>query len=538
VGDSTTSAAISFTWTVSSPISVTRPNDQTSTEGDSPTLTLGASGGGTKKYSAVGLPLGLQINTSSGVISGTVGAGASVYGPYWVTVTASDGTSSDRQSFHWTVKNPITITIPEVPTAREGEAYSLQIDAEDSTSGTLTYTAMGLPGDFTIDSVSGVISGTPGSAVTSAGLFTVSVIVSNGSYSNTRSFLITVLMPSRGLHNKADEKSPRQQVPPQQDAWRPAIDEEMVKFLKVSEQYAAYVKDLMAGMPKWELYLKYTGQEKAIEESKDKVLILKPIGTAYMRGKIPAPPGQLEKVEPAKEPPRTKAVILLTGEFVPWNGSLGLAPLELMNPEKFKKDALDFIVVDARGKDTLLYDLGQKAMGELGVELKKLQDAGTLEAMKSDELIKLLEKSAVKAVKEVGKPYLQEGKTLIWNVLVDVLRKHNMAPKKDPVTNAIQARRDQVRVFSAAGEPLTPERTTSSGFQISPSLKLSDITNLGKPGALKDNISIFGGRLIYNYKIDGKEGSVEFTPFFKYEWRKDDPRHHYMEGGFHVIIAW
>jgi len=51
-------------------------------------------------YNATGLPTGLSINTTTGVISGTVAAPAGVYP---VTVSVTDGSLTTNQTFTWTV---------------------------------------------------------------------------------------------------------------------------------------------------------------------------------------------------------------------------------------------------------------------------------------------------------------------------------------------------------------------------------------------------------------------------------------------------
>lgn len=83
-------------------VTVTNPGNQSSTVGKSVSLSITASdtAGGTLSYSASGLPAGLSINASTGVISGT----PSTTGTSSVTVTAKDSTGpSGTTSFTWTV---------------------------------------------------------------------------------------------------------------------------------------------------------------------------------------------------------------------------------------------------------------------------------------------------------------------------------------------------------------------------------------------------------------------------------------------------
>ncbi|MEU8589792.1 putative Ig domain-containing protein [Streptomyces sp. NPDC048664] len=83
-------------------VSVTNPGSQSTTTGGSVSLQISASdsAGASLTYSATGLPTGLSINSSTGLISGT----ASTAGTYQVTVTAKDSTgASGSTSFTWTV---------------------------------------------------------------------------------------------------------------------------------------------------------------------------------------------------------------------------------------------------------------------------------------------------------------------------------------------------------------------------------------------------------------------------------------------------
>ncbi|MFE1295862.1 putative Ig domain-containing protein [Streptomyces sp. NPDC058731] len=83
-------------------VTVTNPGSQSTTTGSSVSLQIHAtdSAGAALTYSASGLPTGLSINSSTGLVSGT----ASTAGTYQVTVTAADATgASGSASFTWTV---------------------------------------------------------------------------------------------------------------------------------------------------------------------------------------------------------------------------------------------------------------------------------------------------------------------------------------------------------------------------------------------------------------------------------------------------
>ncbi|MFF2501801.1 putative Ig domain-containing protein [Streptomyces sp. NPDC058067] len=84
-------------------VTVTNPGSQTTTVNTAVSLKVNASdsaSGQTLTYSATGLPAGLSINSSTGVISGTV----TTVGNSTVNVTATDTTgASGSTSFGWTV---------------------------------------------------------------------------------------------------------------------------------------------------------------------------------------------------------------------------------------------------------------------------------------------------------------------------------------------------------------------------------------------------------------------------------------------------
>ncbi|XUL90947.1 putative Ig domain-containing protein [Streptomyces galilaeus] len=95
-------AAFTAGTTTGNTVTVTNPGSQSTATGSTASLQISASdsAGATLTYSASGLPTGLSISSSTGLISGT----ASTAGTYAVTVTATDSTgASGSASFTWTV---------------------------------------------------------------------------------------------------------------------------------------------------------------------------------------------------------------------------------------------------------------------------------------------------------------------------------------------------------------------------------------------------------------------------------------------------
>jgi hypothetical protein len=152
---------------------------------------------GSLSYAATGLPAGLSISSSTGVISGTpTKAGTSS-----VTVTGTDSTGpTGSATFTWNVgtvtSNTVTVTNPGSQAGTVGTAASLQIAATDSASGqTLAYSAAGLPAGLSISSSTGLISGTPTTAATSS--VTVTATDSTGA-SGSATFAWTVNSATSG----------------------------------------------------------------------------------------------------------------------------------------------------------------------------------------------------------------------------------------------------------------------------------------------------------------------------------------------------
>jgi hypothetical protein len=189
--DGTHSASQTFNWTVAR-LSVPNPGNLSNLEGTTVSLQITATdSGGTPSYSSTNLPTGLSINSSTGLISGTIGTAAHGSSPYTVTVTATDGTNSASQTFMWTVTPRVALVNPGAISNAAGDVVSLQIQAS-TVGGTLSYTASGLPSGLSISSSSGLISGTMSSSAASATPYAVTVTANDGTSTSSQTFYWTV----------------------------------------------------------------------------------------------------------------------------------------------------------------------------------------------------------------------------------------------------------------------------------------------------------------------------------------------------------
>ncbi len=95
-------------------------------------------------------------------------------------------------------QNTVTVTNPGTQTGTIGTAASLQIHATDSASGqTLSYSATGLPAGLTINSSTGLISGTPTSSASASNTVNVTVSDTTGA-TGTASFTWNISGGSTG----------------------------------------------------------------------------------------------------------------------------------------------------------------------------------------------------------------------------------------------------------------------------------------------------------------------------------------------------
>lgn len=184
-----------FTLTVGLAPAITSGAATTFTVGTSGTFAVTATGFPAPTFSETGaLPGGVSLNSTTGALSGTPAAATG--GSYPITITAQNGIGSNAtQGF--------TLTVDQAPAITSGNSTTFTVGA----SGTFTAKATGfpsptfsetgaLPGGVSLNSTTGVLSGTPAGG--SQGSYPIVITAQNGVGANaTQSFtLIAGLAPA------------------------------------------------------------------------------------------------------------------------------------------------------------------------------------------------------------------------------------------------------------------------------------------------------------------------------------------------------
>jgi hypothetical protein len=144
---------------------------------------------GATSYSATGLPAGLSISGSTGVITGT--PTVSEVGTYTVTLSATNSAGTYSNTLDLTVTPapiPPVINSPTTASATVGTTYSSLYQITTSTLNATSYAATGLPTGLTLNTTTGVISGT----VIATGTSTVTLTATNGSYGTSSPVTLTL----------------------------------------------------------------------------------------------------------------------------------------------------------------------------------------------------------------------------------------------------------------------------------------------------------------------------------------------------------
>lgn len=191
-----------FDWIVVDPtITIETPPDQNTLTGQTVSLPLAATtnDGTAPTYVATGLPAGLTLSATTGLISGV----PTESGVYEVTVTATGAPGASAQAgFTWTVTDPqVELEHPGDQATFTGRMSSLQLLARTNEGTPPTYAATGLPEGLLLDANSGVVSGT----ASASGIYPVIVIATGAPGTSARvEFRWVVTDPSVMLDKPAD----------------------------------------------------------------------------------------------------------------------------------------------------------------------------------------------------------------------------------------------------------------------------------------------------------------------------------------------
>ena len=126
-----TSAQVSIENTV--PVFGADLPNRTDLEGAAVSVSAGATDadGDPLTYEATGLPTGITLNATNGLLSGTIATGATSTGPYSVSISVREGAVADAvDSFTWTVNVPPVLPVlsPGGAAVAEGNAGTTTVN--------------------------------------------------------------------------------------------------------------------------------------------------------------------------------------------------------------------------------------------------------------------------------------------------------------------------------------------------------------------------------------------------------------------------
>ncbi len=134
------------------------------------------------RYTATGLPAGLSVNSATGLISGTpTAAGISTVA---LSATNSSGTGTASLTLTIGAARPV-LSSATTAVGTAGTAFSYQITATNSP---YSFGATGLPQGLSVNTTTGLISGTP----TSTGTWTVALSATNSNGTVTATLALTI----------------------------------------------------------------------------------------------------------------------------------------------------------------------------------------------------------------------------------------------------------------------------------------------------------------------------------------------------------
>ena len=181
----------SFEWTINNldPTIANPMPDQVNQDGNAVSIDItdvfAVAPADTLTFSFTGtLPPGLSLDANTGLISGVIDNSASqggAAGVYTIQLEATDtGGGVATDSFTWSVGNPSPAIAAPIPNQSDvdGQNISLAVAANfiDPDGDTLIYTATGLPAGLSIDSNTGLITGTLANNASTPGSYNVRIL--------------------------------------------------------------------------------------------------------------------------------------------------------------------------------------------------------------------------------------------------------------------------------------------------------------------------------------------------------------------------
>ncbi|MEO1206350.1 MAG: Ig-like domain-containing protein [Pseudomonadota bacterium] len=150
-------------------------------------MAFNAPGGQPLTFTATDLPPGLEIDPTTGVVSGTIDPSASASGPFEVTVTAVDPDGNTAsQTFTWAVSNPVPTAVADQVSTALDTPVTLSVVANDvdpDGDGLSVYSINGVPSNgIVIMNDDGTVTYTPDTDFSGTDTFTYLVTDGEGGF--------------------------------------------------------------------------------------------------------------------------------------------------------------------------------------------------------------------------------------------------------------------------------------------------------------------------------------------------------------------